>query len=176
VNRVHGSGGPRAGGGSRVHGGLADGARPELTGARAAGRYGSPVVAASGRGGGERRRGADLVLTGGRGALELAGCEREQAAAVAIGVERLGARIGGKERRGERGVERRRRRHFNGEMMAAGQLLSFGSPCADGARQAAAHDAATPTGRWRRHGRPEEEEGGHRVGRGPEWRGGPNAS
>jgi hypothetical protein len=31
-----------------------------------------------------------------------------------IGVERLGARIGGKERRGERGVERRRRSHFIG--------------------------------------------------------------
>ncbi len=95
-----------------VHGGPAGGARPELTGARAAGRYGSLVVAASGRGGGERRRDADLVLTGGRGAPELAGGEREQAAAVAIGVARLGARIGGKERRGERGVERRRRGAF----------------------------------------------------------------
>jgi hypothetical protein len=35
VDRAHGSGGPRAGGGSRVHGGPADGARPELTGVRA---------------------------------------------------------------------------------------------------------------------------------------------
>jgi hypothetical protein len=35
VDRAHGSGGPRAGGGSRVHGGPADGARPELAGVRA---------------------------------------------------------------------------------------------------------------------------------------------
>jgi hypothetical protein len=31
---VHGSGGPRAGGGSRVHDGTADGARPKHTGVR----------------------------------------------------------------------------------------------------------------------------------------------
>jgi hypothetical protein len=66
------------------------GRRPELAGARSAGRYGSPVVAAGGRGGGERRRDALLVLIGGREAPELAGGEREQEAAVAIGVERLG--------------------------------------------------------------------------------------
>jgi hypothetical protein len=42
----------------------------------------------------------------------LAGGEREQAAAVAFGVERLGARFGGKERRGKRGVERRWRGAF----------------------------------------------------------------
>jgi hypothetical protein len=35
VDRAHGSGGPRAGGGSWVHGGPADGARPELAGVRA---------------------------------------------------------------------------------------------------------------------------------------------
>jgi hypothetical protein len=35
VDRAHGSGGPRAGGGSRVHGGSADGARLELAGVRA---------------------------------------------------------------------------------------------------------------------------------------------
>jgi hypothetical protein len=35
-----------------VHGGPAGGVRLELAGARAAGCYGSPVVAASGRGGG----------------------------------------------------------------------------------------------------------------------------
>jgi hypothetical protein len=34
VDRAHGSGGPRAGGGLRVHGGPVDGARPELTGVR----------------------------------------------------------------------------------------------------------------------------------------------
>jgi hypothetical protein len=34
VDRAHGSGGPRAGGGSRVHGGPTDGARPELAGVR----------------------------------------------------------------------------------------------------------------------------------------------
>jgi hypothetical protein len=35
VDRAHGSGGPRAGGGSPVHGGPVDGARPELAGVRA---------------------------------------------------------------------------------------------------------------------------------------------
>jgi hypothetical protein len=35
VDWAHGSGGPLAGGGSGVHGGPADGARPELTGVRA---------------------------------------------------------------------------------------------------------------------------------------------
>jgi hypothetical protein len=36
----------------------------------------------------------------------------ERSSAVAIGVERLGAWIGGKERSGERGVERRRQGAF----------------------------------------------------------------
>jgi hypothetical protein len=36
----------------------------------------------------------------------------ERSSAVAIGVERLGAQIGGKERSGERGVERWRRGTF----------------------------------------------------------------
>jgi hypothetical protein len=75
-----------------VHHGSEQGRRPELAGARSVGHYGSPAVTASGRGGGERRRDAILVLTGGREAPELAGGEREQEAAVAIGVERLGAR------------------------------------------------------------------------------------
>jgi hypothetical protein len=35
VGQAHGSGGPRADGGSRVHGGPTDGARPELAGVRA---------------------------------------------------------------------------------------------------------------------------------------------
>jgi hypothetical protein len=36
----------------------------------------------------------------------------ERSSAAAIGVERLGARIGGKERSGEHGVERRRWGHI----------------------------------------------------------------
>jgi hypothetical protein len=40
----------------------------------------------------------------------------------------------------------------------------------------AAHDPAARWERRRRLGRPEEEEGGCRVGHGPEWLGGPNAS
>jgi hypothetical protein len=39
------NGGPRAGGGSRVHGGPADGARPELTGVRAHWRSGARDLA-----------------------------------------------------------------------------------------------------------------------------------
>jgi hypothetical protein len=40
----------------------------------------------------------------------------------------------------------------------------------------AVHGAVARQMRRRRLGRPEEEEGGHRVGHGPEWPGGPNAS
>jgi hypothetical protein len=39
-----------------------------------------------------------------------------------------------------------------------------------------AHGAAAHRERRRRLRRPEEEEGGRRVGHGPEWPGGPNAS
>jgi hypothetical protein len=39
-----------------------------------------------------------------------------------------------------------------------------------------AHGVAVHRERRRWLGRPEEEDGGHRVGHGPEWSGGPNAS
>jgi hypothetical protein len=59
---------------------------------RRAGRYDSPVGTLGGRGGGEGRGGAVLVLTGEQKAMEMAGDERKQEAAVEIGVERLRAR------------------------------------------------------------------------------------
>jgi hypothetical protein len=63
-----------------------------FTGVRRAERYDSPVGTSGGRGGGEGRGGAVLVLTGEQKAMEMAGDERKQEAAVEIGVERLRAR------------------------------------------------------------------------------------
>jgi hypothetical protein len=53
-----------------------------------------------------------LVLTGEQKAMEMAGDERKQEAAVEIGVERLRARRWGKEGSREFFVERRRRGAF----------------------------------------------------------------
>ncbi len=112
MDRAHGSGGPRAGGGSRVHGGPADGARPELTGARPSGRSGAPRLAAEAREASGRHGDPSGGLTSDGGAVRRTSDGGERSSAAVIGVERLGARIGGKERRGERGVERRRRVAF----------------------------------------------------------------
>jgi hypothetical protein len=68
------------------------GKRRELAGGRACQRCGVRLLTVSRRGGGEGRGGSILVLTGGREATETAGDEREQETAVAISVERLGAR------------------------------------------------------------------------------------
>jgi hypothetical protein len=63
-----------------------------FTGLRRAGRYDSPAGTLGGWGGGEGRGGEVLVLTGEQKAMEIAGDEREQEAAVEISVERLRAR------------------------------------------------------------------------------------
>jgi hypothetical protein len=131
VDRAHGSGGPRAGGGSRVHGGPAAGAPPELTGARPSGRSGAPRLAAEAQEASERHGDPSGGLTSDRGAVRRTRDGGEQSSAAVISVERLGARIGGKERRGERGVERRRRVTFyrtgrrwrGGEEVGGGGIL-----------------------------------------------------
>jgi hypothetical protein len=112
VDRAHGSGGPRAGGSSRVHGGPADEARPELTRARPSGRSRAPRLAAKAREASGRHGDPSGGLISDRGAVRQTSDGGERSSAAVISVERLGARIGGKERRGERGVERRRRVTF----------------------------------------------------------------
>jgi hypothetical protein len=77
----------RGPGAPRVHRGPDPSARWMFTGVRPAGCYDSPVGTAGGRGGGEGRGGAVLALIGEREATEMAGDEREQEAAMAIGVE-----------------------------------------------------------------------------------------
>ena len=131
MDRAHRSGGPRAGGGSRVHGGPADGARPELTGARPSGRSGAPRLAAEAREASGRHGDPSGGLTSDGGAVTRTSDAGERSSAAVIGVERLGARIGGKERRDERGVERRRRVAFystgrrwrGGEEVGGGGIL-----------------------------------------------------
>jgi hypothetical protein len=63
VDRVHGSGGPRPGGGSRIHGGPWAAAAERLAGAQARGRSGEWKLA----GGGGKGEGASEVSTVGEG-------------------------------------------------------------------------------------------------------------
>jgi hypothetical protein len=131
VDRAHGSGGPRAGDGSWVHYGPADGARPELAGAWPSGRTGAPRLAAEAREASGRHGDPSGRLTSDVGAVRRTSDGGERSSAAVISVERLGAWIGGKERRGERGVEGRRRVAFywtgrrwrGGEEVGGGGIL-----------------------------------------------------
>jgi hypothetical protein len=76
----------------RVHRGSDPSARRMFTRVRPAGCYDSLMGTAGGRGGGEGRGVAVLVLTGEREAMKTAGDEREREAVVGIGVEQLRAR------------------------------------------------------------------------------------
>jgi hypothetical protein len=69
-------------------------------------------IAAEAREASGRRGDPSGGLTSDGGAVRRTSDGGERSSAAAIGVERLGARIGGKERSGERGVERRRWGHI----------------------------------------------------------------
>jgi hypothetical protein len=91
----------------RLHCGPHSGRRPELTGAQPSGRSGARRLAVEAQEASGRRGDPSGGLTSNGGAVRRTSDGGEQSSTVVIGVERLGARIGGKERSGERGVERR---------------------------------------------------------------------
>jgi hypothetical protein len=96
----------------RFHHGPHSGQRPELTGARPSGRSRAQRLAAEAREASGRHEDPSGGLTLDGGAVRRTSDGGERSSVAVINVERLGAQIGGKERRGERGVERRRRVAF----------------------------------------------------------------
>jgi hypothetical protein len=113
-----------------VHGSTVD-PRTELTGARPSGRSGAQRLATEAREASGRHGDPSGGVTSDGGAVRWTSDGGERSSAVVISVERLGARIGGKERRGERGVERLRRVAFyrtgrqwrGGEEVGGGGIL-----------------------------------------------------
>jgi hypothetical protein len=104
-------------------------------GARPSGRSGAPRLAAEAREASRRHGDPSGGLTSDGGGVRRTSNGGERSSAAVIGVERLGAWIGGKERRGERGVERRRRvafyrtgRRWRGgeEVDGGGKLIPIG--------------------------------------------------
>jgi hypothetical protein len=98
--------------GPRVHRGPHSGQRPEFTGARPSCHARAWWLAAEAREASGRREDPSGGLTSDGGVMRRTYDSGERSSMAAIGVERLGARIGGKERSGECGVERRRRGHI----------------------------------------------------------------
>jgi hypothetical protein len=109
--------------------------RAAVHGSTAVHRSGAPRLAAEAREASGRHGDPSGGLTSDGGAVRRTSDGGERSSAAVIGVERLGARIGGKERKGERGVERRRRvtfyrtgRRWRGgeEVDGGGELIPVG--------------------------------------------------
>jgi hypothetical protein len=98
--------------GPRVHRGPHSGRRPELTGAWPSGRSGARRLPAEAWEASGRRGDPSGELTSDGGAVRRTSDGGERSSVAAICVELLGVWIGGKERSGECGVERRRRGAF----------------------------------------------------------------